>query len=757
MSCCGNFENSPPTPSMSSNIPVDSHESGESQPGPSKQSGRCNHVNHFEDINEYCENILEAIEVAAVDNLPVTNKGKDRLNNGIKNTPGWNEYVQPFHEEAKFWWSIWISSGKPSDPNNSLFLNMRSSKSQYKYAIRRLKKNTEEIQNNTYINSILSGSGNIFREIKKFRGTPKVVSSSIDEIIGSKNIANHFADKYCELYNRGTLGVEFEDLKNRINDKLSEDDLQDVDRVTPELVREALNKMKPNKSDVSFPFSSDCLINAPEALHYHLATLFRIFLIHGKVATILLLCSLIPIVKDNLGDLTSSDNYRAIAKSSLVLKLFDWVVLLSQGDKLSSDELQYGYQKLSSTVMCTWTATNIIGHFNRAGNDVFGALLDCSKAFDMVEWVKLFEELIKREVSGVFLRILLFIYEKQSCDVNWNGRLSFRFGVKNGVRQGAVSSPILFGLYIDKLIKILRRSGIGCTIGQHYYGVLVYADDIILLCPSRMGLQAMINLCQGFADHHNLQFSTHSNPQKSKTKCLHFSKQNLELANIRLNGNPLPWVDSAVHVGNILERNNSFTKDFSMRRGNFIGKVHSILQEFYFANPLVKMKMFSIYATSFYGSNLWNLFNGSCEKLYTAWNIAVRMAFGVPRTTHRYLVEELSEHSHPRILLMARYLKFHETLQKTSKLGVRFLCEMSKCNLRTVHGQNIWNITSETKGELSSKAIKVLKYAPVPAADQWRVGVVKDLLEMKWNITEIDCFTEDTEEVDTILDTLCSS
>ena len=151
-------------------------------------------------------------------------------------------------------------------------------------------------------------------------------------------------------------------------------------------------------SDVVFPFSSDCLINAPEVLHYHLATLFRTFLIHGKVAIILLLCSLIPIVKDNLGDLTSSDNYRAIAKSSLVLKLFDWVVLLSQGDKLSSDELQYGYQKLSSTGMCTWTAANVIGHFNRAGNDVFGALLDCSKAFDMVEWAKLFEDLIKRKV-----------------------------------------------------------------------------------------------------------------------------------------------------------------------------------------------------------------------------------------------------------------------------------------------------------------------------------------------------------------------
>ena len=167
------------------------------------------------------------------------------------------------------------------------------------------------------------------------------------------------------------------------------------------------------------------------------------FLIHGKVAVILLLCSLIPIVKDNLGDLTSSDNYRAIAKSSLILKLFDWIVLLTQGEKLSSDQLQFGYQRLSSTVMCTWAASSVINHFNRAGNDVFGALLDCSKAFDMVEWTTLFQVLIKRKVSFVYLRVLMFIYSEQCCDVQWNGRISYRFGVKNGVRQGAVSSPIL--------------------------------------------------------------------------------------------------------------------------------------------------------------------------------------------------------------------------------------------------------------------------------------------------------------------------
>ena len=91
--------------------------------------------------------------------------------------------------------------------------------------------------------------------------------------------------------------------------------------------------------------------------------------------------------------------------------------------------------------MCTWTAASVNGHFNRAGNDVFGALLDCTKSFDMVEWLTLFHDLI---------RVLLYIYREQSCDLSWNDKFSSRFGVKNGVRQGAVSSPILFVMRMMK-------------------------------------------------------------------------------------------------------------------------------------------------------------------------------------------------------------------------------------------------------------------------------------------------------------------
>ena len=400
-----------------------------------------------------------------------------------------------------------------------------------------------------------------------------------------------------------------------------------------------------------------------------------------------------------------------------------------------------------------------IGHFNRADSDVFGALFDCSKAFDMVEWVTLFRDLIKRKVSFVFLRVLLFIYSEQSCDVQWNGKKSFKFGVKNGVRQGAVSSPILFGIYMDRLILLLRASKLGCTIGSSYYGIMVYADDIILLSPSRMGLQAMIDVCQKFALCHNLKFSTHSYPVKSKTKCIHFSRKQIDLAKIQLNGNGLPWVESAHHVGNILERDNSFSKDIRMKRGSFIGRVHSIFQELHFANPVVKMKMISLYASSFYGSSLWNFLDGHCDRLYTAWNNAVRDAFTVPRACHRYLIEEISEHLHPMVMLSSRFLKFHQSLQKCSKISVRYLSQLSSQNERTSYCQNLSRIAGKVNLAINAlscnKVKKLMRYNEVPEEQKWRVALVKDMLEWKWNTLEIDVINDEVEDMDSFIDTLC--
>ena len=51
-----------------------------------------------------------------------------------------------------------------------------------------------------------------------------------------------------------------------------------------------------------------------------------------------------------------------------------------------------------------------------------------------------------------------------------------------------------------------------------------------------------------------MMFSTDPDPVKSKPKCLVFSKKidSGQVENVRLNGDSLPWVDTAKHLGNHL-------------------------------------------------------------------------------------------------------------------------------------------------------------------------------------------------------------
>ena len=133
-----------------------------------------------------------------------------------------------------------------------------------------------------------------------------------------------------------------------------------------------------------FNIQSDCIINGPPALVTHLTQLLRSFLIHGSVPHFILVCTLLPLVKDNLGDITLSENYRAIASGSLLLKLLDIVLLLLEGDRLHCDDLQFGFQEKSSTTMCSWMVTAVVDHYTRKNQPVYGCDMDLSKAFDMV-------------------------------------------------------------------------------------------------------------------------------------------------------------------------------------------------------------------------------------------------------------------------------------------------------------------------------------------------------------------------------------
>ena len=87
-------------------------------------------------------------------------------------------------------------------------------------------------------------------------------------------------------------------------------------------------------------------------------------------------------MKSSLKDPADRNSYRAVARSSIILKLFDKVVLVVWGEFLSSDSLQFGYKADTCTTQYSWLVMEVANHFLRHGSNPILTLVDCTKAFD---------------------------------------------------------------------------------------------------------------------------------------------------------------------------------------------------------------------------------------------------------------------------------------------------------------------------------------------------------------------------------------
>ena len=267
--------------------------------------------------------------------------------------PNWKDDIQPFKDTAMFWNAVWQSAGRPL--NTVLHNIMKRTRNVYHFHIRKNKRMINTMKRNNILRACFADNQlDIFSEIRKMRRCTHSVATTIDG--ESENIPKHFANIYNELYNSVSDQAEVQKLYIMLTERIGESSLFEVRKVTPDVVSEAIEHIKAGKNDPVLCFNSDCIRNAPLAIHEHLASIFQNFLVHAHVSPVLLISTLISLVKDKLGDICNSNNYRSIALSRQILKIFDPVMMILYGDKLNLDPLQFGYQPKVSNNMCTWTA-----------------------------------------------------------------------------------------------------------------------------------------------------------------------------------------------------------------------------------------------------------------------------------------------------------------------------------------------------------------------------------------------------------------
>ena len=420
-----------------------------------------------------------------------------------------------------------------------------------------------------------------------------------------------------------------------------------------------------------------------------------------------------------------------------MLKIFDWVLLILFESELQTDQNQFGFEKGCSTGMCSWTAVEVVNYFARKGSSVYAALLDYRKAFDLVNHVKMFRNLIGRGINFVFIRMLISIYLFQRCYIKWQSSRSYSFSVTNGTRQGSIFSPKGgFNTYLDPMLQSLRDSGFGCSIGKHFFGVLAYADDVLILATSVQGLQRMVDLCQSHAEQNNLLFSTDPDPKKSKTMCVAFcNSDKVKLAPVMLNGNALPWVSKTKHIGNILHESGSTDQDLKQKKGMFIQTAMDLNTEFLSLSPDVKMKLNLLYNSHFTGSNIWNLESEEASRLYSSWNKNVKILFDLPWATHRWVLEELTG-KNLKTMLLSRFVKFTNSIMKTNKPSIKFLLATVKEDVRSTTGANLRCIMKNfgvqvVPGSTPGSVLKATRVHKVPDGDEWKVPLLHSLLKIR--------------------------
>ena len=207
--------------------------------------------------------------------------------------------------------------------------------------------------------------------------------------------------------------------------------------------------VKPGKSAGSCGYSSDHIIHGSYLLRSHITSLFNVMISHGFAPMDFRLSTLIPIPKNKRMSRNDSDNYRAIALSSILGKMLDHLLLVKYDDVVNTSDMQYGIKKKHGTTQCTFVVNEITQYYLNNDSNVYVTLLDASKAFDRVNYVKLFRLLKSRKLPSIILRFLVVLYTNQSIRVQWGSSISNICSVSNGVKQGGVLSPILFTIYIS--------------------------------------------------------------------------------------------------------------------------------------------------------------------------------------------------------------------------------------------------------------------------------------------------------------------
>ena len=233
---------------------------------------------------------------------------------------------------------------------------------------------------------------------------------------------------------------------------------------------------------------------------------------------------------------------------------------------------------------------------------------------------------------------------------------------------------------------------------------------------------------------------------------------------VKLNGDDLPWKESAKHIGNTLHQDGTMDADIRVKRAAFINTSMNMNNEFCFIKPDQQVKLLYIYNSHFSGSSSWNFNSDAFNQMMSSWNVNLRAIYDLDYGTNRYLLEGLTEGRHAQQIIYKKYVNFLRAIATNRRRSLVQLLEIVKTTCRSFTGTNLRKILLDTgvhidPGQTKGFVLNNYLVYKTPVDQEWRIPLLVSLLRIRDSNWEIHFDDEagqlKEDDVSSLLSSVC--